>query len=153
MSVRQAELIAACVATVAGLFFALFSIPIFWVSIGSAPGAGVFPFWLGVAQAVCGLMYLGESLKLRAPERFLTLSGQEKAWLWQSSLSILAYVALMPALGFPLATLLLLAFHLRALAGYSVLFSVLFAAVSTAACWYFFGVLLYMPFPRGFVGL
>ncbi len=152
MSVRQAHLIAASIVVTVGAVFIIFSLPIYSIKIGGGPGAGVFPFWVGLFVVMCGLAYLWESLRSQASEKFLTTSGQERAWLLQTALSIIAYIALMPYLGFGLASFLLLLFHVRVIGRYRLPFSLLLSAIMAALCAYSFRVWLYIALPRGFLG-
>jgi hypothetical protein len=152
MSVRLANVVAAAIIFLVGLAFVLFSIPIYSSKIGGGPGAGVFPFWIGLVVTMAGLAYLRASLTSQAPERFWTASPRARSLVWVNALSMLAYVVLMPYLGFALATFLLLALHLLVVPGGRVLSSLLFAAVVSALISYCFEVWLYIPLPRGFIG-
>ncbi len=152
MSVRMANVVAAIIIFLIGMAFVLFSIPIYSKKIGGGPGAGVFPFWIGLVVMICGLAYLRASLRSQAPERFWTASRKERKLVWVNALSMLAYVALMPYLGFAVATFLLLALHLLVVPGGRFLSSLLFAAVVSALIAYCFEVWLYTPLPRGFIG-
>jgi len=152
MSVRQAHRIAASIVVIVGAIFIIFSIPIYSIKIGAGPGAGVFPFWIGLFVVPCGLLYLWDSLRSKAKERFLEGGGRQRAWLIQTALSIIGYIALMPYLGFALSSFLLLVFHLWVIGGYRLPFSLLFSAIVATLCAYSFRVWLYIPLPRGFLG-
>lgn len=151
MSVRLANVAASIIVFLIGMAFVLFSIPIYSNRIGGGPGAGVFPFWIGLVVLICGLAYLRESLKSQGPGRFWTASRRERRLVWINILSMLAYVALMPFLGFAVATFFLLALHLVVVPGGRLLSSLLFAAVVSALISYCFEVWLYTPLPRGLI--
>jgi len=151
MSIRLANVVASIIIFLIGMAFILFSIPIYSNKIGGGPGAGVFPFWIGLVVMICGLAYLRVSLRSQAPERFWTSSPRERKLVWINALSMLAYIALMPYLGFAVATFLLLALHLLMVPGGRLLSSLLFAAVVSALISYCFEVWLYTPLPRGFI--
>lgn len=153
MSFRQVDMAAAVVFTVIGLFFVFASVPIYSVTVGTSPGAGVWPFWLGVMLTVCGVGYLSYAFRSAAPQKFLTLTRVERGSLWGSILSLFLYIAIMPYLGFALCTFLFLLFNLHVISGYRWIPTVVVAAASTAVCWYFFAKALFMPFPKGFFGL
>ena len=106
MSVRQANMIAAGVVVLVGLFFVISSVPIYTRGVGAGPGAGVFPFWIGLLLTTCGLVYLVSSFRSQSPEKFMIGAGEEKGWLVWTGLSLVAYVGLMLYLGFALATFL-----------------------------------------------
>jgi len=152
MSVRQANLIASIILVLLGIVFIIFSVPIYSTKIGAGPGAGVFPFWIGLFVVICGSAYLWESLKSAASEEFLTTGGRQRAWLLQTALSLIAYIAFMPYLGFALASFLFFLFHIYVIGKYRIAFSLLFSAITALLCAYFFRVWLYIPLPRGVVG-
>jgi hypothetical protein len=151
-SFRHAHLLAASVIVLIGLFFVTFSIPIYAIKIGMGPGAGVFPFWIGLFVLFFGILYLWKAFQTPSSERFLALDRRRRAMLVQTALSIIGYIALMPHLGFSLASFLLLFFHLYLIGRYRFLFSLLFSAGAAAICGYVFEVWLYIPLPRGFIG-
>lgn len=152
MSQKRAEVFSAAVVVIIGLFFIVFSLPIYNVGIGSGPGGGVFPLWVGAVQTLCGLIYLRNSLASSSREKFVELSGQQQRWLWQSALSMIIYIGSMPLVGFAPATFLFVGYHVRILGRHSLRFSAILSAVTTVVCVYFFGVLLYMPLPKGPLG-
>jgi hypothetical protein len=145
-------MIAAVVVVLVGLFFAFSSVPIYMQSIGAGPGAGVFPFWIGLMLTACGLVYLVNSFRSHSPGKVMVGAGEEKGWLVWTGLSLVAYVGLMPYLGFALSTFLFTAVHLRFIGGYKWVFSIVFSLVVAIACAYVFRVGLYIGLPRGFVG-
>ena len=151
MSIRLANVLAAAIIFGVGLAFLLFSIPIYSNRIGGGPGAGVFPFWIGLVVMICGLAYLRVSLRSQAPERFWTATRSARKLVWVNALSMVAYVAVMPYLGFALATFLLLGLHLLAAPGGRLVSSLLFAAVVSALISYCLEVWLYTSLPRGFI--
>ena len=152
MSVRQANMIAAGVVVLVGLFFVISSVPIYTRGVGAGPGAGVFPFWIGLLLTTCGLVYLVSSFRSQSPEKFMIGAGEEKGWLVWTGLSLVAYVGLMLYLGFALATFLFTTVCLRVIGGDKWGFSLLFSLVTAILCTYAFRVGLYIGLPTGFVG-
>lgn len=154
MSIRQAQLVAAVFSILCGCFFVFFSIPIYESSIGGGggPGAGAFPFWIGMVTTFFGGIYLWQSLKNREQELFFPSERRQKAVLFRTAIAIVAYVSLMPFLGFLLTSFLLLAGYLRWIGGYRLRFALPFSLVATVFLYYCFQVLLYISLPRGLIG-
>ena len=153
MSVRQANLLAAIIVLLVGCIFVTFSIPIYSNRIGGGPGAGVFPFWVGLVVIFGGVIYFWQSIQSAASQKVAESGDPNRKWLFlQVAISLIAYIALMPYLGFALASFLLLFFHLRFAGGYGSLFSVLFSIVTSILLVYCFEVLLYTSLPQGFIG-
>ena len=152
MSVRQANLIAAGVGVLVGLLFTISSVPIYRRGVGAGPGAGVFPFWIGLLLTACSLVYLVNSFQSQSPEKFTVGAGEGKGWFVWTGLSLVAYVGLMPYLGFALATFLFTTVCLRLIGGYKWVFSIVFSLVTAILCTYAFRVGLYIGLPTGFVG-
>jgi putative tricarboxylic transport membrane protein len=152
MSVRQANLIAAGVVVLLGLLFTISSVPIYTKGIGAGPGAGAFPFWIGLLLTACGLVYLVKSFQSKSAEKFTVGAGESKGCLVWTALSILAYVGLMPYLGFTLATFLFTTVCLRIIGEYKWGFSIAFSLAAAISCTYAFRVGLDIGLPTGFVG-
>jgi putative tricarboxylic transport membrane protein len=149
---RQANMIAAGVVVLVGLFFTIFSVPIYRKGVGGGPGAGVFPFWIGLLLTVFGVVYLVSTLRSKLPEKLVIGAGEEKGSLVWAGLLIVAYVGLMPYLGFALGTFLFMAAHLRISGGYKWVFSIVLSLVTAVLCTYVFRVSLNIGLPVGFVG-
>lgn len=112
----------------------------------------MFPFWVGLIVAICGLTYFQETLRSKSSEKFLLIdTGQFIIYLY-TALSIVGYVAIMPYLGFTLSTFLFIMFHIHNIGGYRLVFSLIFSFCSTVVIGYCFRVLLYLALPKGFVG-
>ena len=151
-SFRHAHVLAASIIVLIGIFFITFSIPIYGIKIGTGPGAGVFPFWIGLFVLFSGILYFWKAFQTSSSERFLALDRRDRAKFVQNALSIIGYIALMPHLGFSLTSFLLLFFHLYLIGRYRFLFSLLFSVATAAICGYVFEIWLYIPLPRGFIG-
>lgn len=153
MTLRQAHLIAAAFALFLGSLFVVFSIPIYSarIEVGEGPGAGLFPFWVGIIVVSCALLYLRESLKSRLPGKIFDINSHKTALL-ECALSIIAYIAVLPYLGFTLSSLLMVFFHLRFIGRCRLLFSLWFSCLTIALLHYFFRVLLYLPLAPGPLG-
>lgn len=122
------------------------------VRIAGGPGAGVFPFWVGILVAICGLAHLREAWTTGPSGDTSRAVAPSRKPLAQSALSMVAYVMAMPFLGFPLATFLLMTFHLGVIGKYRLAFSSLFSLVATATLAYLFRAWFYVPLPRGLMG-
>ena len=153
MSVRQAHLIAAFFFIFIGCLFIFYSLPIYESKIGGGggPGAGVFPFWVGLATAFLGGIYLWQAYENQDHGKFLISSRKQKFVFLKTSSSIVVYLALMPHLGFILASFVLLLYNLKWIAGYRLYFALPFALVAMALISYCFQVLLYISLPRGLI--
>jgi putative tricarboxylic transport membrane protein len=154
MLTRQAHLVAAVFSILFGSFIIFFSIPIYKTSIGGGgtPGAGVFPFWIGLITTFLGGIYLWQSKKNMNQEKFLPIERRQKVNLFQTAIAIVAYVSLIPLLGFLLTSFLLLVGYLCWIGGYKLHFSLPFSVGVTVLLYYCFRVLLYISLPRGFIG-
>ena len=148
MTLWRVNLIASSIALLFGIVFVIYSIPIYSVKIGGGPGVGLFPFWIGIVVIFCGLLYLRQSLKSGSSERFFSIGSQKGTFL-QCALSIIAYIGIMPYLGFAFSSLLVLFFHLRVIGGCRLFFSFWFSCIAVGLLAFCFKVLLYLPLPRG----
>jgi hypothetical protein len=92
------------------------------------------------------------SFQSQSPEKFTIGAADGKGWFVWTGLSIVAYVGLMPYLGFALATFLFIAANLRVIGEYRWGFSIVFSLVAAILCTYAFRVGLYIGLPKGFVG-
>jgi hypothetical protein len=119
---------------------------------GGGPGAGSFTFWIGLATTIWGAIYHRQALQNRDFGKFIPPQREQRAVLAKTAVSILAYLALMPFLGFLLTSFLLLLYHLKWIGGYRMRFALPFALAATALISYCFQVLLYISLPRGLIG-
>lgn len=152
MSIKLANVVAASVLALLGLFFVASSIPIYQTRFGGGPGPGAFPLWVGLVLTVSASAYLVSSLRSTDSGPFMSAAPGEKGWLIWTGLSLLGYVALMQFLGFALTTFLFIAFQIRVIGRYGVIFSLIFSLVSAVACAYLFRVGLNMSLPTGIIG-
>ncbi len=153
MSVRQAHLIAASFSILIGCLFMFYSLPIYESKIGGGggPGAGVFPFWVGLATTFFGGIYLWQAFRNQDHGKFLISPRAQKIVFAKTSFSITVYLAFMPFLGFFLASFGLLLYNLKWIAGYRLYFALPFALAAMALISYCFQVLLYISLPRGLI--
>lgn len=150
--VRPEDLVVAGLSLLAALVVAAEAVPRYFGRQGIGPGA--FPSWVALLLACCGLAMIGKAVRERG------LAAWE-AWPRGPALrrvllatgSLLVYLVVLPGLGFWVTSSLLLLFHLRVLGQYSwpVALPVAFGAAFLIA--YVFGVLLFLPLPRGVVGI
>jgi hypothetical protein len=152
MNGRQASLVAAVLVILAGAGFAAFSIPMYAIKIGAGPGAGVFPFWVGLLLVAAGVAYFLESFKSQDVKPFLSLADGHWTWIWQTAVSLYVYIAAMQYVGFAVASFLFTVFHLRFIGAYGWTFALSFSLVVASVFAYVFEVLLYTPLPGGFLG-
>lgn len=152
MSIKQANVIAASVLILAGLFFVAASVPMYQTRFGGGPGPGVFPLWVGLVLVVSAAAYLVNSLRSTASGPFMTAAPGEKGWLIWTGISLFGYVAFMQFLGFALATFLFVTVQVRVIGRYGWVFSLIFSLVSAVLCAYLFRSGLNMSLPGGFLG-
>ncbi len=152
MNFRQAGLVASGVVVLIGALFIAFSIPMYAIKIGAGPGAGVFPFWVGLILVASGVAYFREVFRSQDSKPFMTATCEHWTWIWQTAVSLFVYIAAMQYVGFAIASFLFTAFHLRIIGAYGWKFTLLFSLGVSVVCAYAFEVLLYTPLPRGFLG-
>ena len=154
MTIRRAHLLAASFFLLIGCLFMVYSIPIYESTIGGGggPGAGAFPFWIGLVTTFWGAMYLRQAFQNQDRGKFITPEPMQRAVLLKTAVSILVYLALMPYLGFLLTSFLLLLYYLKWIGGYRLRFALPFALAAMAVITYCFQVLLYISLPRGLIG-
>jgi hypothetical protein len=154
MTIRRAHLLAASFSILVGCLFIFYSLPIYESTIGGGggPGAGAFPFWVGLVTTFWGAIYLRQAFQNQDHGRFIPPERKQRAVLLKTASSILVYLALMPHLGFLLTSFLLLLYYLKWIGGYRLRFALPFALAATALISYCFQVLLYISLPRGVIG-
>lgn len=150
--VRREDLIVAGLALLTALVVAIDSLPRY--SSRGAMGPGAVPLLLAIIIALCAAGLLVRAVRERALARAVSWPrGAELRRVALSAGSLVAYVLALPVTGFPLATVLLLLVFLRCLGEYRWRVAVPLALGGALVMWYAFGVLLYMPLPRGWPGL
>ncbi|HEX9821650.1 MAG TPA: tripartite tricarboxylate transporter TctB family protein [Methylomirabilota bacterium] len=149
---RRADRAGAVLLLLFGVWFAAVALRNYTYWSATGPGAGFFPFWLGVAMAALAALLLVRAAREadagpawvprgRGVARFLGVLGAS-----------VAFVALMPWVGMALGTVLFLVFILRLLEGHAWP-AVIGVAVGTAAVnWAVFAWWLRVPFPAGVLG-
>lgn len=153
MSIRRAHLVAAAFSIFCSCLIIFFSIPLYEAGFGGggAPGPGVFPFWIGLLTTCFGGVYFWQSIKNTNQGKFLPDDRQQRNGLFQTAIAIVAYVSLMPFLGFLLASFLILVGYLKWIGGYRLRFILPFSVGVTIFLYYCFNVLLYISLPKGFI--
>jgi len=150
--VRREDLIVAAVALLVGLLVAVDSVPRF--TSRGAMGPGAFPLLLAIVVTLCAALLIGRAVRDRALAPAVEWPrGPALRRVALCAGALFAYVLTLPLLGFPLATVLLLLLFLRFLGTYRWRSAVPLAAGGVLVIWYVFGVLLYMPLPRGLPGI
>lgn len=150
--VRREDLIVAGMALLGALVVAIDSVPRY--TSRGAMGSGAVPLLLAIVIALCAAGLLARAVRERALAKAVSWPrGPQLRRVALSSGSLVAYVIALPIVGFPAATVLLLLVFLRYLGGYHWRVAVPLALGGALVMWYAFGVLLYMPLPRGWPGL
>ncbi len=118
-----------------------------WAEDG--PGAGYFPFYIGIGLAlVSGLLMLQQLLRWRADKRVF-VERAELARVWAVFWPMLIYVALIPPLGIYLASALLSAFFMRRHGAYAWWKLLLLAPLLSALLFSVFELRFMVPLPKG----
>lgn len=150
--VRREDLIVAGLALLAALVVTIDSLPRY--SSRGAMGPGAVPLLLAIVIALCAAGLLVRALRERALATAVSWpSGPGLRRVALSAGSLVGYVFTLPVIGFPAATVLLLLVFLRYLGEYRWRVAIPVALGGAVVMWYAFGVLLYMPLPRGWPGL
>ncbi len=114
------------------------------------PGAGFTPFWVGVALGICSLCLIGTALADRHARTELLDSEQaEVRRLLVSAAAVLGYALVLGAVGYLVATFVLLTVLVRVLDGRRWVATIAFAALTTAGSWALFRVWLGVGLPDG----
>lgn len=150
--VRREDLLVAGLALLGALVVAIDSVPRY--SSRGAMGPGAVPLLLAIVIALCAAGLLVRAVRERALATAVSWPrGPQLRRVALSAGSLAAYVLAIPVIGFPVATALLLLVFLRVLGDYRWRVAVPLALGGALVMWYAFGVLLYMPLPRGWPGL
>lgn len=148
---RREDLIVAALALLAAIVVTVDSLPRY--TSRGAMGPGAFPLWLAIIIAVCAAVLVARVIREGA-------LGASVEWprglalrrVALSTGSLFGYVLALPVLGFLAATFLLLLVFFRFLGGYRWRTALPIALGGALGMRYVFGVLLYMPLPRGWSG-
>ena len=148
----RANLIAGVVALCAGAF-AIWGALHLPIGRPSSPEPGFVPLVEGFLLAFVGLWLIAESVTRSFPEKIAWPSGDAKRMVFHVSAVMLAYLVLMPFVGFGLSTFFFLAIAIKAWRRYSTPAAILYAALIALVIYVTFGAALNMPLPRGPYGL
>lgn len=122
----------------------------YWTAAG--PGAGFFPFWLGLVLAVLSTLMLVSAARRREPGAAWLPTGHGAARFVVVVLVTGVFIALLPLLGMVLGTALFLGVLLRMLEGHSWRATLAVAVGAAVANWALFVQWLKVPFPVGVLG-
>lgn len=150
--VRPEDLVVGGLSFLAGVVVLVESVPRY-VGRQATFGPGAFPTWVALVLLVCGLSVLAKLVRQRrlapSPE---WPQGAGRRRLVAVAASLVLYQALLPVVGFWLASSLLLLFHFRALGSYPWRVAAPVALGAALLLTYVFGTLLFMPLPSGWLG-
>ena len=149
---RRADRVGAVLLLVFGAWFAVVALRNYKYWGATGPGAGFFPFWLGVAMTVLALLLLVRALREREPGADWMPRGRGAVRFLGILGASVVFFALMPWLGMVLGTALFLLVVLRLLEGHSWPTAVGVAVGTAAMNWAIFSWWLSVPFPAGLLG-
>lgn len=112
------------------------------------PGAGFFPFWIGIALAVAGALLVAVSWPTRRERKELAWP-QQLVWL----AATLAFLAATEVIGLLLAGFLFLVVTVRILGGLPLWIGALAGVLANGLLWLVFEVWLRVPLPSGLLEL
>lgn len=115
-----------------------------------SPAPGLFPLLLSVILAALALALLVGALARHGTAPADGVAGSRRAW-WTTG-SLVAFYLLLEPLGFLVASLLLLLFLLRAIAGQRWGVAVAVGVGASVSSYLLFDRLLRLPLPRGLIG-
>jgi putative tricarboxylic transport membrane protein len=118
----------------------------------NGPGAGFFPFWLGLALAVLSALLLVTAVRQTDPGPAWLPRGHGAARLIAVVIATALFIALLPWLGMVLGSVLFLGVLLRGLEGHSWRTSIGVSIGVAIANWVVFVQWLKVPFPAGVLG-
>jgi putative tricarboxylic transport membrane protein len=146
---------------VAAICFIVFSAAVVWASLSLeyytklGPGAGFFPFWLGVAMGVLSLVWLGQVCTQGAvADAPLSLPDRLGATRIVAIVGSVAAAALfMNVFGYQAVMFLLLLFWLRVLGRQPLLVTLAVAAAGSVGVYRVFTTYLDVPLPAASLAL
>ena len=117
--------------------------------VAARPGAGFFPLVVGVFFCLAAAGFVIETFR-RLPGRAVSapMAKGARTRALATAGALVAFVLLLPWLGFPVVTFLFVAAMLRALGG-SWTLAVTTAVASAVGAYYLFAVVLSVPLPKG----
>ncbi len=150
--VRPEDLVVAAICLVIAAVTAVQSYPNY-VGRNNTLGSGAYPFWLAVVLTLCGLVQAWRAVRLGLAPKETWPMGRGRLRLLLAMGCLILYLFILDTVGFWISSSLVLLFYFRVLGNYSWRVAVPVAFLSAFAVAYIFGVLLFLPLPRGIVGL
>ncbi len=144
---------------VAGCGIVLFGAVAIWgalrLPIGriGSPEPGFVPLVEGILLGLTGLVLMFQAFKKSIAERIDWPAGDARRMIFHLSGVLLAYLVLMPLVGFTLSTFLFLTVAIKAWKRYSTPIAIVSAVSITLFIYLTFSAALNMPLPRGPYGL
>ena len=118
-----------------------------WGSDG--PGAGYFPFYIGLILAVCGVAIFVQSLRARATDHEVFVDSVQLKRVLSVLLPSVLYVGAIMLLGLYVASALFIALFMIVLGKYSVLRSVVVGVAVNALFFAMFEIWFKVPLYKG----
>jgi putative tricarboxylic transport membrane protein len=118
----------------------------------SAPGAGFFPFYLGIIVTILSFILLFKvfMVKLASKEDFFKIGGRWKRLLFALALFV-AYVYALKPVGFLICSFVLLILLLRVVEGRSWKSTLIISVICTVLSYFVFAKYLGVPLPKGVI--
>jgi putative tricarboxylic transport membrane protein len=151
--VRQADRVGAILLLLFAVWFAAVALQNYTYWSATGPGAGFFPFWLGLTMAGLAALLLVRSVREPDPGPAWVPRGRGLVRFLGVLSGAVLFLVLMPRLGMPLTTVLFLVGILRLLERHSWAASIGIAVATAALNWAVFAWWLRVPFPTGALGL
>ena len=116
------------------------------------PGPGFLPLWIGVALIACGIITIIKAIKKygHQKERFFTPKTRQVIFVL---VTLIITFLLVPVFGLSLGLALFTGFTMRTVGRHGWTCCVLVAVATAAAVRLFFGHMLDIPLPKGYIGL
>jgi putative tricarboxylic transport membrane protein len=150
--VRRADRIGAVLLLLFGVWFAAVAIRNYKYWTATGPGAGFFPFWLGLTMAILATLLLVRAARETEPGSDWLPRGRGAVRFLVVLGGTVAFLVLMPWLGMTVTTVLFLIGILRLLEHHSWPAAVAIALGSAGVNWAVFAWWLRVPFPPGVLG-
>jgi len=150
--VRRADRAGAVLLLLFGVWFAAVALRNYTYWGATGPGAGFFPFWLGLAMAVLAALLLVRAAREPEPGPDWIPRGRGAVRFLGVLGASVAFVALLPWVGMAPGTVLFLVVILKALEGHSWPATVGVAVGTAVVNWAVFTWWLRVPFPAGVLG-
>ncbi|HEU4370149.1 MAG TPA: tripartite tricarboxylate transporter TctB family protein [Methylomirabilota bacterium] len=149
---RRADRAGAVLLLLFGVWFAAVALRNYTYWGATGPGAGFFPFWLGLAMAVLAALLLVRAAREREPGPGWVPRGRGAVRFLGVLGASVAFVTLLPWVGMALGTVLFLVVILKVLEGHSWTAAVGVAIGTAVVNWAVFTWWLRVPFPAGVLG-